>query len=175
MNSFSKQQGVVLVIGLLMLLLITIVGVSAMSSTSSNERTTGNTQFSTVSFQAAESAIKRMFSRTEVEPTVMDADNKITQANNFNVELNTSTASIAVNTTSEAKFCGGDPMAINTSLGSGTGSPTPETLAFDVRGDSQIGGTGARENHLRSGSLLVAKALGFTFNGTGTAGDCATP
>jgi len=35
-----KQQGVVLVIGLLMLLVITMVGVTAMSGTTNNERMT---------------------------------------------------------------------------------------------------------------------------------------
>ncbi|QMU62264.1 MAG: hypothetical protein GKR92_11395 [Gammaproteobacteria bacterium] len=177
MHSLYKQQGVVLVIGLLMLLLITIVGVSAMSSTISNERTAGNNQYSTVSFQAAESAIKSMFSRTAVEPTIMDADdgtndNQITQARAFDVELNTYSASINVQTTTVARFCGGDPMSIGTSLVSGSGGGGVEVLAFDVNGNSQVGGTGAQENHLRSGGLLNL-ALGMAFNGAGTAGDCA--
>lgn len=181
MNTQCKQQGVVLVIGLLMLLLITIVGVSAMSTTSSNERTTGNNQFATVSFQGAESGIKSMFSRPGVEPTIMDTadlvnDKIITQINNFNVELDsTSTATISVQTTTLAEFCGADPMQMLTSLTSGTSdSGGFETLAFDVTGNSQVGGTGAQENHLRSGGL-TNKALGIAFNGTGTSGACANP
>lgn len=164
-----------------MLLLITIIGVSAMSKTNSNERTTGNNQFSTVNFQAAESAIKVMFSRDQVEPTIMDdadlVDDKIiTQLNTFNVELNNSSVAMNVDTRSVAKFCGGDPMAVGTMLGSGVGSPTPEVLAFDVIGESQIGGTGAQENHLRSGSLLSPTGLGFKFNeSVNTAGNCADP
>ena len=175
-----SQQGVVLVIGLLMLLLITIIGVTAMSSTNSNERTAGNNQYATVSFQAAESAIKSMFSRPAVEPTIMDnadgtVDQTVTDTNAFNVELNTSAASINVQTTTLAKFCGGDPMVVNTSFTSGTQDPSGvEILAFDVNGLSVVGGVGAQENHLRSGKL-GSKALGFSFNGTGTAGNCADP
>jgi len=179
MNTQRKQQGVVLVIGLLMLLLITILGVSAMSTTSSNERTTGNNQFATVSFQAAESAIKSMFSRPDVEPTITDTadlvnDKIITQTNSFDVELDSSsTATVNVQTTTLAEFCGADPMQRLTSLTSGTMDTGGfETLAFDVTGDSQVGGTGAQENHLRSGSL-TSKALGVAFNGSGSSGACA--
>lgn len=174
------QQGVVLVIGLLMLLLITIIGVTAMSSTNSNERTAGNNQYATVSFQAAESAIKSMFSRPAVQPTIMDTadlldDKIVTDTNNFDVELNKSSASINVQTTALAKFCGGDPMVVNTSFTSGAqDSGGVEVLAFDVNGLSVVGGVGAQENHLRSGKL-GSKPLGFSFNGTGTAGNCADP
>ncbi|MGI9227463.1 MAG: PilX N-terminal domain-containing pilus assembly protein [Gammaproteobacteria bacterium] len=181
MNTRRKQQGVVLVIGLLMLLLITILGVSAMSTTSSNERTTGNNQFATVNFQAAESAIKSMFSRPAVEPTIMDTadllnDKIITQNNTFDVRLDSvSAAAINVQTTTLAEFCGADPMQMLTSLSSGSfDMGGHETLAFDVTGDSQIGGVGAQENHLRSGGL-TSKALGVAFNGTGSSGGCTDP
>lgn len=181
MSNQSKQQGVVLVVGLLMLLLITIIGVSALSKTGSNERTTGNNQFSTVNFQAAESAVKVMFSRAEVEPTILDKDDLvddkiITQVNSFDVELNKNFVAMNVATRSVARFCGGDPTATGTSFSSGTGSPVPEVLAFDVIGESTIGGTGAQENHLRSGSLLSPTGLGIKFNEVGKTSEiCADP
>ncbi|MGI9227619.1 MAG: PilX N-terminal domain-containing pilus assembly protein [Gammaproteobacteria bacterium] len=181
MNTQRKQKGVVLVIGLLMLLLITILGVSAMSTTSSNERTTGNNQFATVNFQAAESAIKSMFSRPAVEPTIMDTadslnDKIITQTDTFDVRLDSASAAVInVATTTLAEFCGADPMQMLTSLSSGSfDMGGHETLAFDVTGDSQIGGVGAQENHLRSGGL-TSKALGVAFNGTGSSGACTNP
>ncbi len=177
----NKQGGVVLVIGLLMLLLITILGVSAMSTTTSNERTTGNNQYATASFQAAESAIKSMFSRPEVEPTILDNadlldDKIITQTNTFDIRLDSvSTAVISVATTSIAEFCGADPMQTLTSFSSGAmDMGGHETLAFDVTGDSQIGGVGAQDNHLRSGSL-TSKALGVAFNGPGSSTTCTSP
>ena len=183
MQSHHKQQGVILVIGLLMLLLITIIGVSAMTSTSSNERTTGNNQFSTINFQAAESAVKSMFSRPDVEPSVMDTDttdgtavNEISQINNYDVDLSSAAgATVSVQATSLARFCGGDPVQVNTSFSSGSqDSGGNESLVFDVAGQSQIGGTGSQENHLRSGKL-TNKALGFAFNGAGTFGGCLAP
>ena len=183
MQSKHKQQGVVLVIGLLMLLVITVVGLSAMSSTSSNERSTGNNQLSTLSFQASESAVKSMFSRPDVEPTIMDIDisdgtlaNQISQLNNYDVDLSSAAgATVSVQATSLASFCGGDPLQVDTSLASGSqDSGGNESLVFDVSGSSVIGGTGAQENHLRSGKL-TNKALGFSFNGAGTMGSCIAP
>ena len=67
----SKQTGVVLVIGLLMLLIITIVGVTAMSGTTNNERMTANHQFQTLSFQAAESAIHDVFNVPSVSTCLL--------------------------------------------------------------------------------------------------------
>ncbi len=175
MNRPSKQRGVVLVIGLLMLLLLTIIGVSAMSTTVNTERTAGNNQYATINFQAAESAVKVLFNPNGVGPTIMAAGNQVVQTNNFDVTLDqVSSATIQVNTTSDARFCGEDPFASGTSLCSGPQDPNcRQMLAFDVVGSSNIAGAGARENHLKRGAR-IGPNLGFNFNGTGTYGACIT-
>lgn len=54
----SPQHGVVLIVGLLLLLVLTMLGVTAMRSALLEERMTGNVQDNTVAFQAAEAALR---------------------------------------------------------------------------------------------------------------------
>lgn len=52
------QQGAVLVVGLLILLLLTLIGTSAMQGTSMQERMSGNMRDRNLAFQAAEAALR---------------------------------------------------------------------------------------------------------------------
>lgn len=54
----ARQQGVVLVVSLVILLLLTIIGVQSISSTTMEEKMAGNYQNSQLSFQAAEAALR---------------------------------------------------------------------------------------------------------------------
>lgn len=53
----SAQQGVVLIVGLVMLLLMTLIGTTGMQSTSLEEKMAGNMRDRNLAFQAAESAL----------------------------------------------------------------------------------------------------------------------
>jgi len=52
-----QQKGIVLVVGLVMLISLTLIGVTAMKSTTIDERIAANTQFKAIAFQVAESAL----------------------------------------------------------------------------------------------------------------------
>ncbi len=54
----ARQQGAVLVVSLILLLVMTILGVSSMSSTTMQERMAGNLRDNNLAFQAAESALR---------------------------------------------------------------------------------------------------------------------
>lgn len=56
-RSTRRQEGVVLIVGLLMLLAMTLIGVTAMKSTTLDERIAANTQFKAEAFQASESML----------------------------------------------------------------------------------------------------------------------
>lgn len=53
----SAQQGVVLIVGLVLLLLMTLIGTTGMQSTSLEEKMAGNMRDRNLAFQAAESAL----------------------------------------------------------------------------------------------------------------------
>ena len=54
----ASQSGVVLVISLIMLLLLTLIGVTGMQTTSLEEKMSGNLRDKNLAFQAAESALR---------------------------------------------------------------------------------------------------------------------
>lgn len=54
----SRQRGVVLVVSLMILLVMTVIGITAMQSSSLEERMAGNTKDHNLAFQATESAIR---------------------------------------------------------------------------------------------------------------------
>ncbi len=57
-HNINKQQGIVLVVALLILVVMTVLGVSMLSTSTLEERMAGNIQAKNVTFQAAESCIR---------------------------------------------------------------------------------------------------------------------
>jgi type IV pilus assembly protein PilX len=57
-NSYRDQSGVVLAISLIILLLLTIIGLSATQTTALEEKMAGNLRDKSLAFQAAESALR---------------------------------------------------------------------------------------------------------------------
>lgn len=66
----GRQRGAVLVISLLFLLIITLVATGSMNSTLMEEKMAANSQYQTVSFQVAESAIQRYAKPSAVKQTL---------------------------------------------------------------------------------------------------------
>jgi hypothetical protein len=156
-NYHHKQQGVVLVIGLLMLLVITMVGVTAMSGTTANERMTANSQFQSLSFQAAESAIHDHFNIPSVVPslTVYPARD-VPAPVNYNVNIGGG-APIAVMANASIQFCG-EELPMGSGFCNGMAGLCDIDQVFDVRGSGQVAALGTQEQHLRRGARAMMSA-----------------
>ncbi len=163
-NSQYKQQGVVLVIGLLMLLVITMVGVTAMSGTTSNERMTANHQFQTLSFQAAESAIHDNFNILSVVPSLTTYPNRdIPTPNNYDVNI-AGGNNITVMASADIQFCG-EELPMGSGFCNGMAGPCDIDQVFDVRGSGQVATLGTQETHMRRGARAMMSA-GMPFDTT---------
>lgn len=152
-----KQNGVVLVIGLLMLLVITIVGVTAMSGTTTNERMTANHQFQTLSFQAAESAIHDVFNVPSVTPALSDSVWRNAPApNNYDVDIGgTGGAMIGVQAQALIQFCG-ELTPTGTQIKNGNANPGDVNQVYDIRGSGNVASLGSMETHMRRGTRLAS-------------------
>jgi type II secretory pathway pseudopilin PulG len=64
--TLHRQQGVALVVAIVILLILTILGITAMSTSSLQEKMSGNIQEQTRAFQAAESGLTTAFTATGV-------------------------------------------------------------------------------------------------------------
>jgi len=60
MNNRHKQKGIVLIVSLIILLVLSMVSISAMSHSTMGERMTNNFQQDMISFQASETGISRV-------------------------------------------------------------------------------------------------------------------
>ena len=72
MQNHYTQQGAVLVMALMMLFVLTLIGVSSISTTSMEEKMSGNTRNRHLAFQAAESNVRdaeRIISNNILNPT----------------------------------------------------------------------------------------------------------
>jgi|EndMetStandDraft_4_1072995.scaffolds.fasta_scaffold03008_6 type IV pilus assembly protein PilX len=91
----QRQRGVTLVITMLMLLLVTIVGVSMIRSTTTDERMAGATRDREKAFQAAEAAVQTCLTQVKVNSfagTKLNPVAAISSAPNWEVAANWSNA-----------------------------------------------------------------------------------
>ncbi len=167
MNTHQQQRGFVLVVGLLMLLVITIVGVTAMSGTTSNERMTANNQFQTLSFQAAESAIHDVFNPTAVTPsinayTATTPPGSLAASTNYDVNVSGGN-NVAVTADSDIQFCG-EEQSVGFQYCNGL-DPCNLDRVYDVEGTGTVATLGTQERHLRRGAQFIT-GIGIKFDTT---------
>jgi type IV pilus assembly protein PilX len=72
------QSGAVLVVSLIMLLLLTLIGVTAMQSTSLEEKMAGNMRDRSIAFQAAEAALRQGEAIAEAQSKLFPINNGLT-------------------------------------------------------------------------------------------------
>lgn len=148
----TSQSGAVLAVGLLMLLILTVIGVSAMKSTVLDERIAANSQFKMLAFQAAESALVELANIAAVEG-FLDSANKtdyVVGTRSYPVGEDGQTANVTV-TLADAGFL---PYS-GASLGEGGSGLRMQVFEFTAR--AELGETNAIAVHnLRVGRLVPA-------------------
>ncbi|MDF1589445.1 MAG: PilX N-terminal domain-containing pilus assembly protein [Gammaproteobacteria bacterium] len=70
----NRQQGAVLIVSLIMLLLLTLLGVSAMKTSLTEEKMAGNSRDRELAFQAAETALRDAELWLAAQPTEIEAN-----------------------------------------------------------------------------------------------------
>ncbi|MEM7294103.1 MAG: PilX N-terminal domain-containing pilus assembly protein [Pseudomonadota bacterium] len=105
-NTISKQRGAALVVGLVVLLMLTLLGVSSMNMTSLELRISGNTQNRNIVFQVADSVNDLIFSATGNNTNVFDYTTSNPQTFNNATGITNGGNSITVNTATTGQFMG---------------------------------------------------------------------
>lgn len=65
----GQERGVALVVGLMLLLIMTLLGIAAMRGTTMQERMSANNQQQAITFQAAEGAVRTMWNAVRADST----------------------------------------------------------------------------------------------------------
>ncbi len=85
----KKQQGVILAIGLIILLLMTLIGISGMQSTTLQEKMTGNFKDRNLAFQSSEAALRdaEQYLRTTLTIPPFNSTNGLYQPGSNGVDV----------------------------------------------------------------------------------------
>lgn len=120
MNTHDKQQGMVLLISLVLLLILTIVAISAVTLSGSQERMAANSQQQNVAFQAAESGLQFWVDSYQSTSISVDSTRTLENAGDNTVPR------YRVNAV--AKVCTDVPNTLNVAEGSGI----PQMICYDI-------------------------------------------
>jgi len=143
--NIKQQQGAALFVSLMFLFLMTIIGLNALNTSTSDERMALNTQHQQQVFHAAESAINVAKRDTT---TLEDA---ITTGSSTAIAY---TGQADVTASAQAAYVGcGLPGA-----GEGLGEGGFVTHEFGISGSASLGASSAQADHLQGVSLLAPMA-----------------
>jgi len=144
--NIKRQQGAVLVVGLLLMLLATFLTVAAMNNAGVQERMAANTQNENIAFQAAESAVDDQIKQ------VMDGDtSRLSQAKIQETSATPTWPTASYNagdsdisTTVEIRGMGEAALSAGNSMDADESSARLGVARFEMRSISTIAGSGAR-------------------------------
>lgn len=150
--SQNKQKGIALLMSLVMLLLITVIGVGAVRLSMSDTQIAGNSIYSSLVFQGAESALNRSLSNSNLFELDDAALNR--------------TISHDIEGLDEEQVIGGGTLnsAATIKYEGVMASPQINTLAnsskfkyqvFKVTAESRLQGTGAKDTHSEGRAIQI--------------------
>lgn len=152
----KKQQGAVLFIAMIMLLVITIVGVTAVNSAGIKTQVAGNSMFSMLVYQGAESALAKssdlsnLFSSMPFKNNPMDIPVSLFPAENI-------TAGATLNSKGTVTYEGDRRLCPVTG-----GLPSSDKFTchiYRVRVESRIQATNARDIHIKGIAMKDSNPL----------------
>lgn len=172
---FAAQQGVALVVSLVLLAAMTILGVATLSGTRLNEQIASNAQQKSIAFEAAESVIESVSNYDDLYRAITsdpdaatnnpdavslpDADSKLIKG----YDLLSEGRGIDIEGSLEVQYCG-EVQPIGTSLSAELNSGQMTAILVDINSVASIKNSGASADHLRRVSFKMPQ--------TGRTGNC---
>ncbi|MEB8433834.1 PilX N-terminal domain-containing pilus assembly protein [Cocleimonas sp. KMM 6892] len=148
-----QQKGIALVMALILLLIITVLGVSAARMTGMNTQTAGNSMYSALVFQGAESALGRSGSDLfNIREAALTRGNVTVPASYFN-PVETVTSGVTLDSSATVSYQG----VTDTLPPNGLGNDARFNYqVFQINGASSLNATSARDNHTEGLAIPIA-------------------
>lgn len=174
----QHEQGVALVISLVLLITMTILGVATLSGTRLNEKRTANAQQKSIAFEVAESAIASVWNKAYLttaitsnpadsgnDPAaVMSADEDTGMITDFD-QLHDGKG-VNIEGTLSVQYCG-ETIPIGSSQSADESKMQLAFILIDVNSVAGIANTSTRADHVQRGALTSVK--------TNRSGNCPAP
>ena len=138
-SGHAKQRGAVLVVSLLVLLVLTLIGVSSLDNSVLEEKMASNAQTSTTTFQKAETSIRQAFYAELANPAGAVDAKRVGEA-----AVDRSDAAMGITSSSRLIY---DPTAPTTAPGLGMGGSSAtlfEDRHLQIVGTANVGGIRSR-------------------------------
>ena len=173
-----REQGVALVISLVLLVTMTILGVTTLSGTRLNEKRIANAQQKSIAFEVAESAIASVWDRTSLTTAitsdsadggddpgaVLSADSDTGLNTDFN-HLHDGKG-MAVEGELSVQYCG-ETIPMGSSQSADESDVQLVFMLIDVNSVARIANTSTRADHVQRGAVTSVK--------TNRTGNCPAP
>lgn len=156
-KQLNKQQGMTLIIAMVMLLVITGIGVSAVKSSSTSTMMSSNNTLQMLVFQGAESTIVRSASASDLfdiekSAVLAGTPHEVTQAHLYPNGDEEVTNGVKLKSTSEITFMGDGDCPV---LSGVANSINYSCYVFEI--DAKTQALGARANHFEGRAILAPK------------------
>lgn len=150
----TQQKGIALVMALIMLLVITILGVSAVRMAGLDTQVAGNSIYSSMVFQGAESALSRASSDFfTIEQSVRSRNETIEVPESYFNPIETVNGGATLKSSATIKFQGG----IDTPPVNGVANDSEfKYQVVQINAMSSLAATAAKDNHLEGIAIPIA-------------------
>ena len=176
---FQNQQGVALVISLVLLVAMTILGVATLSGTRLNEKITSNAQQKAIAFEVAESAIASVWNKEYLSKAITSNASDVgddpapIQSPDADIGFNSNYDQhkdgkkvVDVDGTLTVQYCG-EVAPVGSDLNADQSATQFVFMLIDVNSVAEVANTATRADHIQRGAATSAK--------TGRTGNCRKP
>lgn len=146
MNNFKimkRQEGAVLVISLVLLLVLTLMGVAGMNTSTMQERMAANAQNSNRAFQGAESSVWALLEQLYDNDLSLLRDSMKSADSKSGVVNYTLDSAKGITGTQQARYLGEVIITSGSSMDANESSPMLKGYRYELKGTSKMAGSGA--------------------------------
>ena len=150
------ERGAVLILGLIMLLVMTLMAVGAMSTTTLHEAFSANRQYKVISFQAAESVIRKAWNITLFGASMAkdESGDTVDAVVDEAPHAFGSTEKMQVESSARVHYCGVIPATRKTELNADMSAIVTAEQWFDVKGKAELAVANTHAIHVQGASVL---------------------
>ena len=157
MTAIKKQQGVVLIWALAILLVLTLLGISSVKKATMGTKIAGNSMASMMVFQGAESALGKISNNNFInDASLLPAGDKLTIPASVLPDEPVSGGNIKSTGTVMYMEPGPCPLTNNAN------STTAQCLIYMLEVESRLQGTGAKTEHVQGVAIIAAPANAYS-------------
>ncbi|WP_322002500.1 PilX N-terminal domain-containing pilus assembly protein [Marinobacter alexandrii] len=142
-NLARRQQGAVLIVSLIILLVLTLIGLAGMNTSVLQERMAVNAQNSNRAFQAAESSVRALADELYADDLTLLRESMKDANDKSSVKTFTADAANGITATYQAEYLGEVIITSGSSMDANESSTLLKGFRYELRGTATMDGTGA--------------------------------